>query len=211
MVDTTIGHEALSFIDGSSGYNEIRMSPKDEECTTFRTPKGIYCCKVMPFGLKNAGATYQCAMQNIFDDVLHKKVECYVDDLVVKTKKRGEHLADLQIVFDCLRNYNLKMNLPKCAFGVSFEKFLGFIVRHRVKFVMSRPILSERLAKWSIVFNQYEINYVFQKAVKGQALANFLADHPMPIEWEMSDDFPDDDILSIEILLAWTMLFDGVA
>ncbi|KAL0325291.1 UNVERIFIED_CONTAM: hypothetical protein Sradi_5098400 [Sesamum radiatum] len=78
-----------------------------------------------------------------------------------------------------------------------------------VKFVMSKHILSERFAKWSIVFNQYEIDYVFQKVVKGQALANFLADHPMPTEWEMSDDFPNDDIFSIEILLAWTMFFDG--
>ena len=60
------------------------MAPKDKELTTFRTPKGIYCYKVMPFGLKNAGATYQRAMQKIFDDMLHKNVECYVDDLVVK-------------------------------------------------------------------------------------------------------------------------------
>ncbi|KAL0461070.1 UNVERIFIED_CONTAM: Transposon Tf2-12 polyprotein [Sesamum latifolium] len=131
MVDATIGHEALSFMDGSSGYNQIRMSPKDEECTAFRTPKGIYCYKVMPFGLKNTGATYQRAMQNIFDDTLHKKIECYVDDLVVKTKKREEHLADLQIVFDRLRKYNLKMNPLKCAFGITFGKFLVFIVRHR--------------------------------------------------------------------------------
>ncbi|KAL0294848.1 UNVERIFIED_CONTAM: Transposon Tf2-12 polyprotein [Sesamum radiatum] len=62
IVDATTGHEALSFMDGSSRYNQIRMSPKDEECTAFRTPKGIYCYKVMPFGLKNAGATYQRAM-----------------------------------------------------------------------------------------------------------------------------------------------------
>ncbi|KAL0427297.1 UNVERIFIED_CONTAM: hypothetical protein Slati_2904500 [Sesamum latifolium] len=57
MIDATTGHEALSFMDGSSGYNQIRMAPKDEELTAFRTPKGIYCYKVMPFGLKNAGAT----------------------------------------------------------------------------------------------------------------------------------------------------------
>ncbi|KAL0437742.1 UNVERIFIED_CONTAM: Retrovirus-related Pol polyprotein from transposon opus [Sesamum radiatum] len=80
-----------------------------------------------------------------------------------------------------------------------------------VKFVMSRPVLSGRLAKWSIVFNQYEIEYVPQKAIKGQALANFLADHPMPTEWEISDDFPDEDVFSIEILPAWTMFFDGAA
>ena len=59
MVDATTSHEALSFMDGSLGYNQIRMTPKDEELTVFHTPKGIYCYKVMPFGLKNAGATYQ--------------------------------------------------------------------------------------------------------------------------------------------------------
>ncbi|KAL0394925.1 UNVERIFIED_CONTAM: Transposon Tf2-12 polyprotein [Sesamum latifolium] len=105
------------------------MSPKDEECMAFRTPKEIYYYKVMPFGLKNTGATYLRAMQNIFDDMLHKKVECYVDDLVFKTKMREEHLTDLQIVFDRLK-YNLKMNPLKCNFVVMSGKFLCFIVRH---------------------------------------------------------------------------------
>ncbi|KAM1636896.1 hypothetical protein COP2_015137 [Malus domestica] len=73
MVDATTGHEALSFMDGSSGYNKIRIALEDEELTAFRTPKGIYCYKVMPFGLKNVGATYQCVMQKIFNDMLHKK------------------------------------------------------------------------------------------------------------------------------------------
>ncbi|KAL0420667.1 UNVERIFIED_CONTAM: hypothetical protein Slati_3089600 [Sesamum latifolium] len=80
-----------------------------------------------------------------------------------------------------------------------------------VKFVMSRPVLSGRLATWSIVFNQYEIEYVPQKAIKGQALANFLADYPMPAEWDISDDFPNEDVFSVEILPAWTMFFDGAA
>ncbi|KAL0306900.1 UNVERIFIED_CONTAM: hypothetical protein Sradi_6107300 [Sesamum radiatum] len=85
----------------------------------------------MPFGLKNAGATYQRAMQKIFDDMLHKNVECYVDDLVVKSKKRENHFHDLRKVFERLRRYQLKMNPSKCAFGVTSEKFLGFIVRQR--------------------------------------------------------------------------------
>ena len=71
MVDATIGHEILSFMDGSSGYNQIRMAPEDEELTAFRTPKGIYCYKVMPFGLKNAGATYQRVMKRILDRKTH--------------------------------------------------------------------------------------------------------------------------------------------
>ena len=128
MVDATTGHEVLSFMDGSSGYNQIRMASRDEELTAFRTPKGIYCYKVMPFGLKNAGATYQRAMQKIFDDMLHKNIECYVDDVVVKTRKREDHLQDLRKVFNRLRRYQLKMNPLKCAFGVTSGKFLGFIV-----------------------------------------------------------------------------------
>ena len=131
MVDAATGHEALSFMDGSLGYNQIRMNPKDEELTAFCTLKGIYCYKMMPFGLKNVGATYQQAMQKIFDNVLHKYVECYVDDLVVKTKRREDHLVDLRSVFNCLRKYQLKMNPRKCAFGLTFGKFLRFIVRHR--------------------------------------------------------------------------------
>ncbi|KAM1024584.1 hypothetical protein EV2_038916 [Malus domestica] len=131
MVDATTGHEALSFMDGSSRYNQIRMALENKELTAFRTPKGIYCYKVMPFGLKNAEATYQRAMQKIFNDMLHKNVECYVDDVVVKTKKRLDHLKDLRIVFEKLQKYNLKMNPLKCAFGVTSGKFLDFIVKHR--------------------------------------------------------------------------------
>ena len=130
LVDATVGYETLSFMDGFFGYNQIRMAPRDEEFTAFCTPKGIYCYKVMLFGLKNAGATYQRAMQRIFDDILHKNVETYVDDLVVKSKKRIEHIQDLHQVFDRLRRYQLKMNPLKCAFGVTSGKFLGFVVRH---------------------------------------------------------------------------------
>ncbi|KAM1182041.1 hypothetical protein ACFX19_000591 [Malus domestica] len=97
------------------------MALEDEELTAFRTPKGIYYYKVMPFGLKNAGATYQRAMQKIFNDMLHKNVECYVDDVVVKTKKRSDHLMDLRVVFERLRKYNLKMNPLKCAFSITSE------------------------------------------------------------------------------------------
>ncbi|KAA0065385.1 uncharacterized protein E6C27_scaffold17G00500 [Cucumis melo var. makuwa] len=105
MVDATTGHKALSFMDGSSGYNQIRMALSDEEMLAFRTPNGICCYKVMPFGLKNSGATYQRAMQKVFVDMLHKYVECYVDEFVVKSKRRQDHLKDLRVVFDRLRKY----------------------------------------------------------------------------------------------------------
>ena len=86
-------------MDCIAGYNQIQMALKDQDATTFRTPKGIFYYKVMPFSLKNAGATYQRAMQIIFEDMLHKMVECYVDDLVVKSKKRLDHLQDLCQIF----------------------------------------------------------------------------------------------------------------
>ena len=71
------------------------MSPRDEELTAFRTPKGIFYYKGMHFGLKNINVTYQRAMQNIFDDMLQKNVECYVNDLVLKSKKINNHFQDL--------------------------------------------------------------------------------------------------------------------
>ncbi|KAL0289844.1 UNVERIFIED_CONTAM: hypothetical protein Sangu_2600100 [Sesamum angustifolium] len=124
MIDATTGHEVLSFMDGSSGYNQIHMAPADEELTAFGTLKGIYCYKVMPFALNNTGATYQRAMQRIFDDMLHKNVECYVDDLFVNSKKRENHFHNLRKVFERLRRYQLKMNPSKCAFGVTSGNFL---------------------------------------------------------------------------------------
>ncbi|KAA0032347.1 uncharacterized protein E5676_scaffold340G00090 [Cucumis melo var. makuwa] len=93
------------------------------------TPKGIYCYKVMPFGFKNVGATYQRAMQQVFDDILHKYVECYIDDLVVISKRRQDHLKDLKVVFDYLQKYQMRIDPPKCAFDETSGKFLDFIIR----------------------------------------------------------------------------------
>jgi hypothetical protein len=85
----------------------------------------------MPFGLKNVGATYQRTMTAMFHDMMHKEIEDYVDDIVVKSKKREDHLETLRKVFDRCRLYKLKMNPLKCAFGVSAGKFLGFLVHNR--------------------------------------------------------------------------------
>ncbi|KAL0423127.1 UNVERIFIED_CONTAM: hypothetical protein Sradi_0847500 [Sesamum radiatum] len=344
MIDATTGHEALS------RYNQIRMALKDEEPMVFRTPKGIYCYKVMPLGLKNAVAMYRKAMQKIFDDILHKNVEYYVDDLVAKSKTRQDYLQDLRKVFERLRRYQLKMNPLKCAFGVTSGKFLGFIVCHRgiemnklklmfisnlvgrcqpfsrimkkgvsfewdeachnafrsiksylmkppvlvapvpgrplilyiaaqecsvgallaqendegkesalyylsrmmtpnelkyspiekiclalifaiqklkhyfqahtvrlvtkanpLKYVMSKPVLSDRLARWYLQLQQFKIVYVPQKVVKGQVLVKFLVDHPIIAEWELSNDLPAENVLIIEVTPPWNMYFDGAS
>ena len=76
MIDNTFGYERMSFMDGFSGYNQIKMSLEDEKDTSFRTPFRVYCYTVVPFGLKNLGATYKRAMMKIFQDMQHKTVEC---------------------------------------------------------------------------------------------------------------------------------------
>ena len=128
MIDNTCGFERMSFMDGFSGYNQIKMYPEDEKHTSFRTPQGVYCYTVMPFGLKNAGATYQRAMSTIFREHLRKTVECYVDDIAVKSRDKGDHLNDLRVAFDIMQAHQLKMNPAKTFLGVSSSKFLGFIV-----------------------------------------------------------------------------------
>ncbi|PKA54980.1 hypothetical protein AXF42_Ash003616 [Apostasia shenzhenica] len=90
----------FSFMNGFSGYNQIKMALEDEKHIAFRTPIDIFCYTVMPFGLQNAGATYQRAMTKIFSDLIHDKVECYVDDLVVKSKYKRNHPEDLRIAFE---------------------------------------------------------------------------------------------------------------
>jgi Reverse transcriptase (RNA-dependent DNA polymerase) len=111
------------FMDGYTRYNQIKMAPEDEKYIAFCTPIDIYCYKVMPYGLKNAGTTYQRAMTKIFDDMIHKIVECYMDDLITKAMSYGEHLQCLQVVFKRLREHALKLNPLKCAFMVSSSKF----------------------------------------------------------------------------------------
>ncbi|KAA0039306.1 uncharacterized protein E5676_scaffold169G00990 [Cucumis melo var. makuwa] len=269
--------------------------------------------------------------------MLHKYVECYVEDLVVKSKRRQDHLKDLKVVFDRLQKYQLRMNPLKCTFGVTSGKFLGFIVRHQgieidqskidviqkmprpkslhdlrslqgrlayirrfisnlagapipgkplilyidaqerslgallaqekekgkehalyclsrtlvgaevnyspiekmclalffaidklrhymqaftvhlvakadpIKYVLSRPIISGCLAKWAVILQQYDIVYISQKAIKGQALADFLADHPIPSYWKLCEDLPDDEVFFMEVVKPWTMYFNGAA
>uniref|UniRef100_J3MCF0 RNA-directed DNA polymerase n=1 Tax=Oryza brachyantha TaxID=4533 RepID=J3MCF0_ORYBR len=323
------------------GYNQIKMALEDEELTAFRTPKGIYCYRVMPFGLKNAGATYQRAMTVVLDGLLYEIVECYIDDIVVKSKHREDHLQHLAKVFERLRKHKLKVNPMKCAFGVLSGKFLGFIVTkkgiqidptkieaivkmpapvnlHKLKslqacqnafndikeylinphvlsapvkgrphilytaampaslgallaqtndegketalyylsrtlvgveynypdmeniclalvfaaqklrhymlehtiylvsradplrYILNKMILSGRLAKWAMFLSQFDITFIPQKSIKGQALANFLAAHPIPDNFPIDDDLPGEEVFTTSIAdSSWKMYFDG--
>ncbi|CAN6440363.1 unnamed protein product [Victoria cruziana] len=374
LVDSTAGHSMFSFMDGYSGYNQIRLAPQDQPKTSFTTPWGTFCYTVMPFGLKNAGATYQRAMSAIFHDQIHTIMDAYVDDLLVKSKIREDHIKILTQVFDRLIQYKLRLNPQKCVFGVESRKLLGFMVSHRgieidpakakaiidmpppktltelrslqgriqsirrfisnlamrcepfnhllrkgvkfewgqecqnsferikayllnppvlkppvlgkplllyitvkesacggflaqyeegnriehaiyyvsktfvqheknyslmeksclalvwmcqklrhyllstevkilsklnpIKYILDQPFLAGRIAKWQVLLIQYDLEYISQKSIKGQAIADQLADFPLSEELKTDDSFPDETVSNIELPL-WTLYFDG--
>jgi len=131
LVDATVGHPRMSFLDAFQGYHQIPLAPDDQEKTAFMTPIGNYHYKVMPFGLKNAGSTYQRMMTRMFEPQLGKIIEIYIDDMVVKSKRVSEHVSDLGAIFAILRKHRLRLNASKCSFGVGSGKFLGYMVTHR--------------------------------------------------------------------------------
>ena len=131
LVDSTARNQLLSFMDAFSGYNQIKMEEANQENTSFVTSQGLFCYKVMPFGLKNAGATYQRLMNKMFVHQIGRNVQVYVDDMLVKSLRKDNHLDNLRETFDTLRSYNMKLNPNKCAFGVMAGKFLGFMVSQR--------------------------------------------------------------------------------
>ena len=131
LVEATTGNELLSFMDAFSGYNQILMHKDDWEKTSFITDRGTYCYKVMPFGLKNAGATYQRTVNEMFKEQLGRTVEVYIDDMLVKSLKAPDHVQHLRQCFDVLNKNNMKLNPAKCTFGVTSGEFLGYIVTKR--------------------------------------------------------------------------------
>jgi len=131
LVDGAAGNKVLSFLDAYSGYNQIPMANTDMHKTAFITDDANYFYRVMPFGLKNAGATYQRLMDKVFSHLTGHCVEVYVDDMVVKSPSHHQHAEDLAAVFSALRQYNLCLNPDKCVFGVDRGKFLGFMLTQR--------------------------------------------------------------------------------
>jgi hypothetical protein len=107
------------------------MKESDQLATSFITPFGMYCYVTMPFGLRNAGATYQRCMQHVFGDHIGRTVEAYVDDIVVKARKEDDLVSDLRIAFGCLRANGVKLNPEKCVFGVPRGMLLVYIVSQR--------------------------------------------------------------------------------
>ncbi|KAK9025034.1 hypothetical protein V6N11_064935 [Hibiscus sabdariffa] len=300
LVDNTAKHCLFSFMDGFSGYNQIKMAPKDMEKTTFVTMWGTFSYKVMPFSLKNAGATYQRAMVTLFHDMMHKEMEVYVDDMIAKSQTEDEHITNLRKLFERLRKFQLKLNPAKCTFVVASGKLLGFVDSKRgievdmiksrlfksfplleafekvksylsnppvlvplvprkslilylaifensmgcvlgqhdetgrkeraiyylgkkftdypIKYMMESPGLSGRLARLQILLSEYDIEYVSQKAIKGNTIADFLASRTLAEYEHLSFDFPDEDLVCQTVSeegchteKPWRINFDGAS
>ncbi|KAE8681343.1 Detected protein of unknown function [Hibiscus syriacus] len=325
LVDNTAGNNYFSFMDGFSGYNQIKMHPEDMEKTTFVTMWGTYCYKVMPFGLKNAGATYQRAMMTLFHDMMHKEIEVYVDDMIVKAQTESEHVEYLRKLFHRLRKFQLRLNPSKCTFGVISGKLLGFVVSRKgivvdpdkltdncdpnfrllrknspgawdencqiafkkvkeylsnspilMSLILGKPLflylsifensiwcvmgqndesgrkeraiyyLSKKftdcevryppiekvccalvwdtktlrqymlLARWHMLLSEFDIEYVNQKAIKGSAISDFLANRTDESYEPLNFDFSDEDLMALSLEevntstdSSWKMYFDG--
>lgn len=125
LLNNTAQHSVFSFMDGFLGYNQIKIAPDDMEKTTFITPWGTYCYKFLPFGLKNAGATYQHAMMTLFHDMIHKEIEVYVDDMIAKSKTKDNHLNRLRKLFSRLDKFQLRLNPNKCTFDAYLASCWG--------------------------------------------------------------------------------------
>jgi hypothetical protein len=167
LVNRASGNKIISFLDGNAGYNQIFMAKGDVAKTTFCCPGfiGLFEWVMMMFVLKNARATNERAMNLIFHDLLGTILEVYINDMVIKSAGFMEHLADLMVTFERMRSYNLKMNPLKCTFGVSAERFMGFIVHDQgieidLKKVESIKKLGKRTCKHDAQKLLGKINYL---------------------------------------------------
>nr|GEV57016.1 hypothetical protein [Tanacetum cinerariifolium] len=127
-VESVMGFKYKCFLDAYKGYHQIQMAEEDKEKTTFYIDQVTYCYTKMPFGLKNAGATYQRLVDSTFQSQIRRNLEVYVDDIVIKSRDEKMLLADISKTFDNLKKINMKLNLKKCPFGVEEGKFLGYMV-----------------------------------------------------------------------------------
>ncbi|GKB25092.1 reverse transcriptase domain-containing protein [Tanacetum coccineum] len=147
-VESLCGYPFKCFLDAYKGYHQIKMAKVDEEKTTFITSQGVFCYSKMPFGLKNAGATYQHLVDKAFQKQIGRNLEVYVDDLVIKSRTEHEIIRDMKETFKTLREINMKLNPKKCTFRIEEGTFLGYkvntegIMSKQIPFQISRKIIA---------------------------------------------------------------------
>jgi hypothetical protein len=127
LLQRVTGAGMISMLDGFSGYNQVLLKREDQLKTAFTMPLGTFMYLRMSFGLMNAGATFQRAMDFVFRDLLQKIIEIYQDDLTVVSKDRKDHLSHLRIVFERYRKYGISLNPKKSVFGIDEGKLLGHV------------------------------------------------------------------------------------
>jgi hypothetical protein len=201
IIDDCTGHEALSFMDRFSGYNQIQIHPADQYKTTFTTLWGTFSYRVMPFGLKNAGATFQWAMTYIFHDLAHI-ILAYLDDLTARSKKCTHHLDNLRIIFQRCRQYNICLNPLKCMFCVTVGHLLGFIVSQRS--ITVDPLKVQAITEIPPPRNLRQLQSLQGKAnflrffVPDYAIRThgflFLLHHDIPFHWDAHAQQSFDDL-----------------
>ncbi|GKC70318.1 reverse transcriptase domain-containing protein [Tanacetum coccineum] len=167
-VESLCGYPFKCFLDAYKGYHQIKMAKEDEEKTAFITSQGIFCYSKMPFGLKNAGATYQRLVDKAFQKQIGRNLEVYVDDLVIKSCTEQEVIRDVEETFRTLGKINMKLNPKKCTFGMKEGIFLGYKVNSdglmvcpdKVEAVLSLPSPKCLKDVW------YVLNYTYRFPLK---------------------------------------------
>ena len=122
------GAKMLSLLDSFSSYNQVLVSPTDQLKTTFRTPSGTYAYRKMPFGLINAGDTFERAMGAAFRGLINHSIVVYLDDVTVFSKNRSDHISHLRKVLERCRKFGISLNPKKTIFAVIEGILIGFVV-----------------------------------------------------------------------------------
>jgi hypothetical protein len=131
IVDSAAGCEVMSLLDCFSGYHQIYMKEEDKASTSFITPFSTYCFIRTPEGLKNAGSTFSRLTKTVLEGQVGRNIFTYVDDIVVASKNKEDHIDDLAETFANMRDARLRLNTEKCVFGVRQGKILGYLVSRR--------------------------------------------------------------------------------
>ncbi|XP_074277586.1 uncharacterized protein LOC141601220 [Silene latifolia] len=190
IIDATTGHETLSFMDCTAGYNQIHMAPKDKKATG--KPLVLYIAAQE----RSLGAMCAQEIEDRKERALYYLSRTFV----------GAELNYSPIEKICLA---LVFAIQKLRHYMQAYTIHVVSKAEPIKYILSRPVLSGRLAKWAVLLKQYDLVFVSQKAVKGQTIADFFADHPVPAEWEISDDLPGEEMFYVDVLHPWQMYFDG--
>eukprot|EP00253_Pinus_taeda_P026510 PITA_26510 len=192
-------------MDGFSGYNQINIRPQDQSKTAFICPWGTFAYHKLPFGLSNAGANFQRAMNYAFHDIKNI-VQPYLDDLPAHLRKRTDHLQHLRAIFLHCRHYKIRLNPHKCVFYVTSGRLLGFVVSNdgirldpcKVQPIIDLPppsnfasdsetpresklseeLLGGKYSKWIVILQEFDLEFKKSKSKKALVFAKLLCDLP---------------------------------